>query len=105
MAKIFTAEEFDSEVLKADCAFVDFYADWCGPCQAMGPVIDRLAQKYEGRALVGKINVDATPEVAKRYRVMSIPSMFIFKKGEPVKSFIGYTDEPSLEVAIDEALS
>ena len=104
MAKIFTAEEFDKDVLKADVAFVDFYADWCVPCQAMAPVIDRLAKKYEGKALIGKINVDATPDVARRYRVMSIPSMFIFKNGEIAKSFIGYTDEPTLEVSIDEAL-
>lgn len=104
MAKIFTAEEFDREALSAEVAFVDFYADWCGPCQGMAPIIDRLSEKFEGRAVVGKVNVDASPEVARRYRVMSIPSMFIFKKGEIVRSFIGFTDEATLEAAIEAAL-
>lgn len=104
MSKIFNAREFDDEVMKADCAFVDFYADWCGPCKAMGPVIDSLSETFAGKALVGKINVDETPDVARRYRVMSIPTMIVFKKGEIFKSFIGTTDEVTLENAINEAL-
>lgn len=104
MAKIFTAEEFEQDVLTADVAFVDFYADWCGPCQAMGPVIDRLAEAYEGKAVIGKVNVDQTPELARKYRVMSIPNMIVLKKGEVFKQFIGLTDEPTIKAAIDEAL-
>ncbi|MDO4266198.1 MAG: thioredoxin [Eubacteriales bacterium] len=104
MAKIFNAEEFEKEVLAADVAFVDFYADWCGPCQAMGPVIDSLAKTYEGKAVIGKVNVDQFPEIAKRYRVMSIPNMIVFKKGEIAKQFIGLTPEPEIEAAINAAL-
>lgn len=105
MSKIFTAEEFENEVLTADVAFVDFYADWCGPCQAMGPVIDGLAAQYAGKAVIGKVNVDKNPEIARKYKVMSIPNMFVLKKGEVFKQFIGLTDEPSITAAIDEALS
>lgn len=105
MAKIFTAEEFEQQVLTADAAFVDFYADWCGPCQAMGPVIDRLAEKYAGKAVIGKVNVDKTPELARKYRVMSIPNMIVFRKGEVAKQFIGLTDEPTIEAAIKAAMA
>ena len=104
MAKIFTAEEFEQDVLSAEVAFVDFYADWCGPCQAMGPVIDRLSEVYQGKAVVGKVNVDQTPELARKYRVMSIPNMLVLKKGEVFKQFIGLTDEPTIEAALNEAL-
>lgn len=104
MAKIFTAEEFEEKVLTADVAFVDFYADWCGPCQAMGPVIDRLSETYQGRAVIGKVNVDQTPELARKFRVMSIPNMLVLKKGEVFKQFIGLTDEMTIETALDEAL-
>ena len=104
MARVFTAEEFEKEVLTADVAFVDFYADWCGPCQAMGPVIDRLAETYAGRAVVGKVNVDKTPELARQYRVMSIPNMILLKKGQVFKQMIGLTDPATIEAAIDEAL-
>lgn len=105
MARVFTAEEFEKEVLTADVAFVDFYADWCGPCQAMGPVIDRLADTYAGRAVVGKVNVDKTPELARQYRVMSIPNMIVLKKGQVAKQLIGLTDEATVAAAIDEALA
>ena len=104
MARIFTAEEFEQEVLGADVAFVDFYADWCGPCQAMGPVIDQLAEEYAGRALIGKVNVDQNQELARRYRVMSIPNMILLKKGQVFKQMIGLTDPATLEATIDEAL-
>lgn len=104
MARIFTAEEFEQEVLAADVAFVDFYADWCGPCQAMGPVIDQLAEEYAGRALIGKVNVDQNQELARRYRVMSIPNMILLKKGQVFKQMIGLTDPATIEAAIDEAL-
>ena len=104
MAKIFNAEEFEKEVLAADVAFVDFYADWCGPCQAMGPVVDRLAETYAGKAVIGKVNVDQFPEIARKYRVMSIPNMIVFKKGEIAKQFIGLTAEPEIEAAINAAL-
>ena len=105
MARVFTAEEFEKEVLTADVAFVDFYADWCGPCQAMGPVIDRLAETYAGLAVVGKVNVDKTPELARQYRVMSIPNMIVLKKGQVAKQLIGLTDEVTVAAAIDEALA
>lgn len=105
MAKVFTEESFDQEVLKAGVAFVDFYAGWCGPCQAMAPVIDELAKTYEGKAVVGKVNVDESQALARRYRVMSIPCMIVFKNGEVDKKFIGLTPEPEITAAIDAALA
>ena len=103
--KSFTEATFDSEALKAKVAFVDFYADWCGPCQAMGPVVEKLADEYEGKAVIGKVNVDENPELARRYRVMTIPCMMVFKNGEITKKFIGTTAESELKAAIDEALA
>ena len=105
MAKVFTEENFDQEVTKANVAFVDFYADWCGPCQAMGPVVDQLSKNYEGKAVIGKVNVDNSQELARRYRVMSIPCMIVFKNGEVAKKFIGLTPETEITAAIDAALA
>lgn len=105
MEKKFTEATFDEEAMKAKVAFVDFYADWCGPCQAMGPVVEKLADEYAGKAVVGKVNVDENPELARRYRVMTIPCMMVFKEGEVAKKFIGLTPENEIKAAIDEALA
>ena len=90
MVYTFTTENFEAEVLQnATPVFVDFYADWCGPCKMMSPVIDKLADEYEGKIKVGKINVDDNPEIAAKYGVMSIPNMKFFKGGEVVDEVIG----------------
>ena len=74
----FTKENFESEVLRSDVpVLVDFYADWCGPCRAMMPVVEQLAGEYDGRIKVGKVNSDEQPELASAFGVMSIPSFFI----------------------------
>ena len=79
----FTTANFEEEVLKSEIpVLVDFYADWCGPCQMMAPVIGQLAGEYEGRVKIGKLNVDENPDIAVRYKVMSIPTMIIFRNGE-----------------------
>jgi len=85
-----TDQNFESEVLKADLpVFVDFWASWCGPCQAAGPVIDELAKEYEGRMKVGKLNVDENPKMAQKYGVMSIPTVIVFWKGKEIGRKIG----------------
>lgn len=90
MVYTFTANNFEAEVLKSNIpVFVDFFADWCGPCQMMAPVIDKLAEEYAGRIKVGKVNVDDNSELAIKYQVMSIPNMKFFKGGKVVDEVIG----------------
>lgn len=85
---------FEEEVLKSDkMVLIDFYADWCGPCKMMSPIIDQIAEEVGEKVKVGKVNVDNSQELAIKYDVMSIPTIIIFKNGMPVKSFIGLTDK------------
>ena len=86
----FTDNTFEDEILKYDgVALVDFWAPWCGPCQALGPTIEEIAQDFEGKVKVGKVNVDEERELAQKYMVMSIPSVMVFKNGELVETLIG----------------
>ena len=85
-----TDQNFDPEVLKADKpVLVDFWAVWCGPCQMQGPIVEEVAKAMEGKAVVGKVNVDENPQSAGKYGVMSIPTLIIFKGGQPVKQMVG----------------
>ncbi len=87
---IITDQNFESEVLKSKKpVLVDFWAVWCGPCQVQGPIVEEVATAMEGRAKVGKLNVDENPVTAQKYMVMSIPTIMIFKNGTVVKQFIG----------------
>ena len=79
---------------------VDFYADWCGPCKMMAPVVEGLAEELNGVAKVGKVNVDNNQDLAMQFNVMSIPTLIIFKNGEVVKRFVGVTDKQDLINAI-----
>lgn len=98
MVYTFTAENFEAEVLNSAIpVFVDFYADWCGPCKMMSPVIDKLADEYEGKIKVGKINVDENSELAMKYGVMSIPNMKFFKGGQVVDEVIGAVPKPAMK--------
>lgn len=85
-----TKENFDQEVLQSEQAvLVDFWASWCGPCRMVSPLIDELANDFQGKAKVGKVNVDEQQELAKTYRVMTIPTVAVFKKGEVVEKKVG----------------
>ena len=75
---------------------MDFYADWCGPCRMMSPVIDDIAKELDGKVKVGKVNVDNNQELAIKYDVMSIPTIMVFEKGNPVKTFVGVTDKQEI---------
>lgn len=102
MAQIFTTENFNSEVLQAEVpVLVDFYADWCGPCKMMAPVVEQIAGEYAGRAKVGKLNVDDNSEIASQYGVMSIPTIIIFKDGQAVNKTIGVQSKKVLTDALD----
>ena len=90
----FDEGNFEEEVLKAnEKVLVDFYADWCGPCRMMSPIIDEIAEEMAGNVKVGKINVDNNQELAIKYDVMSIPTIMVFENGNPIKTFIGVTDK------------
>lgn len=105
MAMQFTGSNFETEVYQADVpVLVDFYADWCGPCKAMGPVVEALAQEYEGKVKVGKINTDDNQDIAMEYGVMSISTFIVFKGGKAVKKMVGMQDKRNLVAAIEETL-
>lgn len=98
-------DSFDSEVLKSDkLTLVDFWAPWCGPCKIIGPIIDELAAEYEGKVKFAKLNVDDNPSTASNYGVRGIPTMILFKNGEPKDQIVGAVPKTHLEKAINESL-
>ena len=98
MAIHFTDENFNQEVLAYDIpVLVDFYADWCGPCKMLAPVIETLATEFEGKVKVGKLNVDHAPETAQNYGIMSIPTLLFFKNGELVNKSVGVVSKTEIE--------
>lgn len=101
----FTDQTFKSEVLGANKpVLVDFWAVWCGPCHALTPVVEVLAEKFDGSATIGKLDVDENPETAKRYGITSIPTILIFKDGEVVKQFVGVRSVQEYEQILNETL-
>lgn len=99
----FTSENFNSEVINSNVpVLVDFYADWCGPCRMMGPVVEELAKEYDGKIKVGKVNIDEQPELAAKYGVMSIPYFAFIKNGELVSGELGAVPKDRLVKKIQE---
>ena len=96
---------FDSQVIESDVpVLVDFWAPWCAPCRMIAPAVEQLAQEYDGRAKVGKVNIDDAPGVAQRYRVMSIPTLLVFKGGQPVDQIVGAASKDKLAAMLDKAI-
>ena len=90
MAKEFTDANFKTDVLASDkLTVIDFWAEWCGPCRAIGPVIEELSKEYDGKANIGKLNVDNNPEVSMNYGITSIPAILFIKNGQVVDTIIG----------------
>ena len=102
MAEItLTSANFESEVLKSTLpVIVDFWAPWCGPCKMLGPIVAKLAEKYEGKVKVGKVNVDDEGELAIRYGVTGIPTVIRVEGGEVVETSVGFLPEEELEEAL-----
>lgn len=94
----FTSANFEAEVLKSELpVLVDFFADWCGPCKMMAPIVESLAEDYEGKVKVGKLNIDDEMEIAQKFRVMSIPTFIVFKDGQAVDVSVGAMSKEELE--------
>jgi thioredoxin 1 len=94
---------FEDEVLEADTPIlVDFWADWCGPCKMIAPVVEELAGEFDGRVRVGKLDVDANPNAMNAYQVASIPTLILFKDGEPVERIVGVTSKQKLAQAMEK---
>ena len=105
MEMVITENNFEEEVLKSEIpVLVDFYADWCGPCKMMAPIVKELADKFAGKCKVGKCNIDENLKVAQNYRVMSIPTVIVFKNGEVVVTAIGAMSKNDLESKINAVL-
>ena len=106
MAEVtFTDANFDAEVIKSEIpVLVDFWAPWCGPCQMMGPLVEELAGEYEGKAKIGKLNVDENGTVAGQYKVMSIPTFLVLKGGEVVDQMVGGVTKDKLKEMMDKHL-
>ncbi|GFH90107.1 MAG: thioredoxin [Lachnospiraceae bacterium] len=101
----FTTDNFEKEVLQSELpVLVDFYADWCGPCKMMAPIVEGLAQGYDGKVKVGKLNIDDEMEIAQQYRVMSIPTFILFKDGKAVETSVGAMSKDELESKLQKVL-
>ena len=105
-ALTFTTENFETEVLQSEKpVLVDFWAEWCGPCKALGPVIEELAADYDGRAKIGKVDIDSNQALAQQYGIMSIPTLAIFHNGEVQATIIGAHPKKRLAERLDQLLA
>ena len=102
MAFKFTDDNFQTEALESDIpVLVDFYADWCGPCKMVAPIVTELAGEYDGVIKIGKLNVDEEPETAGKYRVMTIPTLLILKNGSVVDTIVGAVPKKALQEKLE----
>ena len=103
-----TYEVTDSNIQQllasAQPVVIDFWAPWCGPCKMMLPIVDELAKQYDGKVIIGKLNVDENPDTCEQYGIMNIPTMLFFKNGELVNRHVGACRKPDLEKIIDSLL-
>ncbi|MFC2001100.1 thioredoxin [Chloroflexota bacterium] len=107
MSKPVTVEDsnFEQVVLQAKTpVLVDFWATWCGPCRMVAPVVEELAEEYEGRINFAKVDIDQHPKIASQYGIMSIPSLIIFKDGKPVSNVVGFRPKAELKQSLDAVL-
>ncbi len=102
---VITDDSFDEEVLQSDKpVLVDFWAEWCGPCKALAPLIDELASEYDGKLKVGKVDTDANREVSVRFSVSAIPTVILFHKGQIVEKFIGLRGKKEYQTVLNNVV-
>ncbi len=103
MMEILKQDNFEEKVLKSDLpVLIDFWAEWCGPCRMVAPVVEELAKNYAGKAVIGKVNVDEERGLAQKYRVFSLPTLFIFKDGEVVDQLVGARPYDDIAKVLDK---
>ena len=103
--KVFTDQNFQTEVLNSSQpVLVDFWAEWCGPCRMLAPIVERIAAANASKMVVGKMNVDDNPQVPQRYGIQGIPTLILFKGGEAVQQMVGYQSQENIQKALDENL-
>lgn len=106
MAVQVTDSTFEEEVLKSELpVLVDFWAPWCGPCRAMGPVIDELSEEYKGQVTISKMNVDENPATPSKYGIRAIPTLILFNKGEVAEQITGAVSKSSIKEMITQKIS
>lgn len=102
----FTDKNFEQETAKADKpVLVDFFAEWCGPCSVLGPILEKIAEDFKDRVILAKINVDEYPLTSQKFNIDRIPAIMLFKNGQPVSSFIGLMPESDIRKWLEQILT
>ena len=104
MVRDLNEKDFETAVAEKKVSLIDFWAPWCGPCRMIGPVMEELGEDYDGRADICKVNVDDEIDLAKRFRIMSIPCVILFKDGQEMNRLVGARDKEEYADAIDEIM-
>jgi len=104
MALEITTANFDEMIASDKPVLVDFWAEWCGPCRMVGPIVEELSKDYEGKAVIGKLNVDEHGEIAQKYGIRNIPTLLVFKNGEIVDKQVGVATKNALAAKLDAAM-
>ena len=100
-----TDSNFDGTVIQSDKpVLIDFWAEWCSPCKVVGPIVDQLSEEFNGKAVIGKVNIDTNPDIAMKYGIRNIPTLLVFKNGEVVDKHVGVAPKVTLAAKLEAQL-